>query len=703
MANNSKVISTVVKLDGVEAVQKSLQALGKAGAAAFKSIRDAADKISPGLGGKLDSAVAKLKAGFKQLQDNAKNVGNQFGKLRVATTRLGGEFLGVAKRIGVIGGAIVGAGAAFIAFTKNAADNADAVGKQADALGLSVKSFQGLEFAANQANISSEDFGSGFAKLSKLIGDGLSGDKAAIKKLQDLGIAYKNASGKLVVPKTNQEAFLRFADTIAAIEDPAKRASVAAEGLGKSYAKFIPLLLQGSKGIKDTADQFSKTGLGFTDAETKQADAFGDALDFLFKTIGRLRDKAFLKFAEPLTKAFGQATDFIIANADRILASVGNLAAQVAPVFSDIVNALFGNDKDVKNTWIIALRDGIIQFGKDAYDAIFTVVIPAFNSLIAVANTVAGYVNSIFGTEISGKALLIATAIASVTGVFGVLAAAITAASAAFGVLSAVLGPLFVVLGAVIGLPAGVVAAIVAAIAAAVILIYAYWDEIVAYANQAWEIIKAGASVAWNAIVGIVSTAAGGIASVWEGVVSGIKGLWGAAMDFITGSIGTVKSAIQGIISYISSAITKVKALVSASKTNGSDGGGGGFARGGRVYGPGTSTSDSIPARLSKGEFVIRAAAVRRYGAQLFAALNGMRLSPNTLGRFAMGGLVGFPSVPMTALPAGAGGPVSTLNLTIDGVTYSGLSGPVETIKTLERNAAARRLRATGRPSPYGR
>jgi hypothetical protein len=59
-------------------------------------------------------------------------------------------------------------------------------------------------------------------------------------------------------------------------------------------------------------------------------------------------------------------------------------------------------------------------------------------------------------------------------------------------------------------------------------------------------------------------------------------------------------------------------------------------AEGGHILGPGTSTSDSIPAYLSNGEFVVRAAAVDRYGAGLFQALNGMRLP-----RFAQGGLVG--------------------------------------------------------------
>jgi len=50
-----------------------------------------------------------------------------------------------------------------------------------------------------------------------------------------------------------------------------------------------------------------------------------------------------------------------------------------------------------------------------------------------------------------------------------------------------------------------------------------------------------------------------------------------------------------------------------------------GYPHGGRVKGPGTSTSDSVLAMLSNGEYVIRAAAVRRYGADMFAALNALQ------------------------------------------------------------------------------
>ena len=55
-------------------------------------------------------------------------------------------------------------------------------------------------------------------------------------------------------------------------------------------------------------------------------------------------------------------------------------------------------------------------------------------------------------------------------------------------------------------------------------------------------------------------------------------------------------------------------------------------ASGGPVYGPGTGTSDSIPAMLSNGEYVIRERSVKKYGTGLLDRINA--------GRYANGGLV---------------------------------------------------------------
>ena len=70
------------------------------------------------------------------------------------------------------------------------------------------------------------------------------------------------------------------------------------------------------------------------------------------------------------------------------------------------------------------------------------------------------------------------------------------------------------------------------------------------------------------------------------------------------------------------------------------------MAEGGRVEGPGTGTSDSIIARLSAGEYVVRADVVRQLGTPFMDALNK--------GAFAQGGTVmSGMGVPAAALAAG--------------------------------------------------
>lgn len=123
------------------------------------------------------------------------------------------------------------------------------------------------------------------------------------------------------------------------------------------------------------------------------------------------------------------------------------------------------------------------------------------------------------------------------------------------------------------------------------------------------------------------------------------KDFSGAITDWITGakSFGdAMKSVLQQLISQL------IQAALYATIVAACTGGGGGFAArwkgafgkafasGGSVAGPGTGTSDSVPAMLSNGEYVLNAQAVDRLGVPFLDGLNTGRLRG-----FASGGLVG--------------------------------------------------------------
>lgn len=96
---------------------------------------------------------------------------------------------------------------------------------------------------------------------------------------------------------------------------------------------------------------------------------------------------------------------------------------------------------------------------------------------------------------------------------------------------------------------------------------------------------------------------------------------------------------LQLIFQYIMQIATTL-AQVSSSLATASVGAG--FATGGYISGAGTGTSDSIPAMLSNGEYVIKASSVKRYGTNFLNAVNNgnfAKIHPH-IPKFADGGAV---------------------------------------------------------------
>jgi hypothetical protein len=178
-----------------------------------------------------------------------------------------------------------------------------------------------------------------------------------------------------------------------------------------------------------------------------------------------------------------------------------------------------------------------------------------------------------------------------------------------------------------------------------------------------------------------------------------------------------IRDAGEGVkLSAIEAAATGAAKEAAAAQSSAAEASAGGFARGGPIFGPGTSTSDSVPIWASVGEFMVRAAAVRKYGANLFHALNSMRLPPDLFRGFSQGGLVDRLQVLMPPLPplrfadgglvpAPAGGSnLRPINLQIGSEMFAGMLAPEDVAQKLLRVAVTRQIRSAGRkPSYYGK
>jgi TP901 family phage tail tape measure protein len=111
-----------------------------------------------------------------------------------------------------------------------------------------------------------------------------------------------------------------------------------------------------------------------------------------------------------------------------------------------------------------------------------------------------------------------------------------------------------------------------------------------------------------------------------------------------TKAYAPVVSSLQGMfgLGAVSSSPQAIAAAIDYGKNN--------YAAGGAVFGPGSATSDSIPAMLSNGEYVVNAASVKKYGVGTMNSINA--------GKFAGGGFVGgtAPSAPKYNVPSAGGG-----------------------------------------------
>jgi len=154
-----------------------------------------------------------------------------------------------------------------------------------------------------------------------------------------------------------------------------------------------------------------------------------------------------------------------------------------------------------------------------------------------------------------------------------------------------------------------------------------------------------------TASVAAATAALGTLASAFGAATTSLDGLsasFGAAtasgsamagtLSTVSGAFGEISGAAAAAAGAISAAASSMASAASASAISSFNvppttdfvGPPAPIAKagGGAIYGPGTATSDSIPAMLSNGEYVIKASSASKYGTRFLDALNAGVLKP---------------------------------------------------------------------------
>jgi len=192
----------------------------------------------------------------------------------------------------------------------------------------------------------------------------------------------------------------------------------------------------------------------------------------------------------------------------------------------------------------------------------------------------------------------------------------------------------------------------------------------------------------------------------WDWLVGYMKGgaddPWQTFQDAAEGTFNRIMAAWDTVTKYLANAAKTALSGIGIGAGNADiTGGFAVHAAGGMVRGPGTGTSDSVLARLSAGEFVMKTKAVDHWGPRFMHALNNLR---NPFG-FAEGGLVGLGASLMPASGArfAEGGLAATeagtpVHLHFPSGGQVQLQGDKAVVRSLLREARRAGMVSAGRP-----
>jgi hypothetical protein len=205
------------------------------------------------------------KRAAKIAQQRAKEIDEAFAKA--------GKAIGVALAAGV-----TAAGYAF----KQTVDRMDELSKAAARASMPTEDFSRLAYAADLADVSMQDLQGAMGKLAKAQGDASRGVTEQVRAFDALGIAYKNADGSL---RNTQDVFFDFADKFEDFQGTPEIVALGMQVFGRSFQNLIPLLKDGSRGLKEAGAEADAFGVTVSTQAGQQAEAFNDNLTRLTKTV----------------------------------------------------------------------------------------------------------------------------------------------------------------------------------------------------------------------------------------------------------------------------------------------------------------------------------------------------------------------------------------------------------------------------------
>lgn len=268
--------------------------------------------------------------------------GSALTRVRANLDSMGGAASDLQGRLAGLG-ATLGVGM-FAALIKSGVDAADQMDETSQRVGVAVESLSALKYAGEMSGVQFDALSGGLKKLTVNMNEfAVSGNGEAADALRELGISVTDASGAL---RSSDAVFEDIAEQFAGMDDGARKTALAVSIFGRSGNDLIPMLNEGSEGLRSMREEAESLGLVMSADMARAAAELNDDLDRLrlagqgvgiqmaaqlVPTLGELAQ------AMTETTAAGSSIAQIFGDAIRIaLETVVVVAANVVHVFNEV-------------------------------------------------------------------------------------------------------------------------------------------------------------------------------------------------------------------------------------------------------------------------------------------------------------------------------------------------------------------------------
>lgn len=216
---------------------------------------------------------------------------------------------------------------------KSAINSMDEMSKAASRVQMPTEEFSKLAYAGDLADVSIQDLQSSLGKLSKSAAASLKETSEQAKVFQALGISVTDASGKL---RSSSDLLMDFADAFKAMGDRPEAMAAGMSLFGKSFQTMIPLIKDGSAGLREAGDEAERLGMVLSTEAGRQAEAFNDNITRMQSAVSGLARTVAAELLPDMVRASEEVATWAkeAGNAERIANSLSN-AMQAAGAVID--------------------------------------------------------------------------------------------------------------------------------------------------------------------------------------------------------------------------------------------------------------------------------------------------------------------------------------------------------------------------------